>query len=385
MALSDGDLLREYLERGSQHAFGQIVDRHLGLVYGICRRRLHDPHLAEDASQQVFLVLAAKARRLKPGPLEGYLAKTARLVSKNVLRARSNRERFEHRYGEAMMRVMANESDAREQRLDLVRQGLAELKEKYREVVALRYVDDLSLGAVAQALGVSESAAQKRLFRALAELRQRLRAADVALSLALTPALLRRLRVAPPQGLAARITDAVRSARVPTTYWPASLRRFSGIATRKHIGWVVSGWILFATCVTAVILPRWAQPRTAQTPVGVTAPSDPPIVARSFEERLHRKLPALIDRGITLEETLSLLSRRSRIPIEGQWNEIKAAGIDPEIQVSVTLHDKTILQELDTVLSAVGSASKLEYVILTDRIIVRPRFGQPALSHLDDR
>ena len=65
--MTDRELLAEYVEGGSQQAFGQIVARHADMVYSACLRRLGDAHAAEDAVQAAFLVLMRKARSLAPG------------------------------------------------------------------------------------------------------------------------------------------------------------------------------------------------------------------------------------------------------------------------------------------------------------------------------
>jgi Sigma-70 region 2 len=64
-SVDDAELVRRFIngrgDRGSQVAFEAIVERHGGLVRGICRRILRDSHAADDATQSVFLVLARKA------------------------------------------------------------------------------------------------------------------------------------------------------------------------------------------------------------------------------------------------------------------------------------------------------------------------------------
>ena len=59
--VSDADLLARYVHGHDTAAFEALVRRHGGLVWGACRRRLRDPHAAEDAFQTTFLALARHA------------------------------------------------------------------------------------------------------------------------------------------------------------------------------------------------------------------------------------------------------------------------------------------------------------------------------------
>src|SRR4051812_23537878 len=78
---SDDDLLRRYSESGSEDAFSQLVYRHAGWVFNFCRRRLNDSHLAEDATQAVFLLLARKIPTMPPpAHLAGWLFQACRYV-----------------------------------------------------------------------------------------------------------------------------------------------------------------------------------------------------------------------------------------------------------------------------------------------------------------
>lgn len=71
----DWDLLERFTQNRCERAFGELVARHAGLVYGTCRRRLRDAHLAEDATQAVFVLLARRPpmRSNRGSPLAAWL------------------------------------------------------------------------------------------------------------------------------------------------------------------------------------------------------------------------------------------------------------------------------------------------------------------------
>ena len=81
-ALTDGQLLDRYASRDgecSEMAFAALVERHGPMVLGVCRRLLSDAHLAEDAFQATFLVLARRAKSVRNhDSLGGWLHRVAR-------------------------------------------------------------------------------------------------------------------------------------------------------------------------------------------------------------------------------------------------------------------------------------------------------------------
>src|SRR4051812_46613748 len=57
----DGELLARFVGARDEAAFADLVARYGPMVFAACRRVTRDRHLADDAFQAVFVVLAAKA------------------------------------------------------------------------------------------------------------------------------------------------------------------------------------------------------------------------------------------------------------------------------------------------------------------------------------
>ncbi len=89
----DADLLGRFVADRDGAAFAELVRRYGPLVLGVCRRGVPDAHLAEDAFQAVFVVLATHAGRARPlGPwLYGVAVKVA-ARARGRLMARRRRE-----------------------------------------------------------------------------------------------------------------------------------------------------------------------------------------------------------------------------------------------------------------------------------------------------
>src|SRR6058998_3274907 len=96
MPTDDMDLLREYARRNSEEAFATLVARHINLVYSVSLRQVREPHLAEEITQAVFIILARKAASLGPKTvLSGWLCRAARYASANALTIQRRRQRRE--------------------------------------------------------------------------------------------------------------------------------------------------------------------------------------------------------------------------------------------------------------------------------------------------
>jgi RNA polymerase sigma factor (sigma-70 family) len=182
MMTDDMALLREYARRDSEAAFARLVSRHINLVYSVALRQVRDPHLAEEITQAVFIILARKAKSLNAKTiLSGWLCRTARYASANALTIQRRRQ---HREQEAYMQSILNESESDQSRRSgaetdawtqiapLLDTALAQLGKTDHNAVVLRFFEGRNFNEVGAALGANEDAAKKRVTRAVEKLRK---------------------------------------------------------------------------------------------------------------------------------------------------------------------------------------------------------------------
>jgi RNA polymerase sigma factor (sigma-70 family) len=169
MSMSDQDLLQSYACDGSSEAFAELVTRHLDLVYSVARRHVAAP-AAEDVAQSVFIELARNYRRIRPGtPLVAWLHVISRRLAINAARSDQRRQAREQVATElASMKTNTADWSAIEPLLD---EAIECLNDADRTAILLRYFENKPLRDVAAVLGTSDDAAQKRVSRALDELR----------------------------------------------------------------------------------------------------------------------------------------------------------------------------------------------------------------------
>jgi len=175
MTTDDIELVREYATHQSEQAFETLISRHVNLVYSTALRQVRDPHLAEEITQAVFIILARKAGSLNAGTiLPAWLYRTACYASADALKMQRRRQRHEH---EAHMQSEL-QTTAPNPVWDLISphldEALMRLGEKDRQTVVLHFFERKTFTEVGSLLGTSEEGARKRANRALERLRRHL-------------------------------------------------------------------------------------------------------------------------------------------------------------------------------------------------------------------
>jgi RNA polymerase sigma factor (sigma-70 family) len=179
---TDGQLLEGFISRREEAALTVLVQRHGPMVWGVCRRVLHNYHDAEDAFQATFLVLVRKAASIVPREmvvnwLHGVAHQTA-LKARATAAKRKARER--------QVTEMPDLETRQDHQLDdlqlLLDQELSCLPQKYRVVLLLCDLEDKTRTQAAQQLGVPEGTVAGRLARARVMLAKRLARHGLAVS-----------------------------------------------------------------------------------------------------------------------------------------------------------------------------------------------------------
>jgi RNA polymerase sigma factor (sigma-70 family) len=164
-------LLRQYTTQGSREALDGLIRRHMDLVYSSALRQVRDPHLAEDVTQAVFLILVQKAGTIRDGvAVGGWLLAVTRRAAVHAM----NKRNLDRRHDEAIAKPELAEAQAAawEQVAPVLDGAMAALPQRDRDAVVLRVLENRSFAQVGAELGVSEDAATKRVGWALARLRQ---------------------------------------------------------------------------------------------------------------------------------------------------------------------------------------------------------------------
>jgi RNA polymerase sigma factor (sigma-70 family) len=218
----DRQFLRRFAEERSEAAFGELVTRHLPLVYSTAIRQTGgDEHLAKDVAQLVFTDLARKARSLSENViLAGWLHRAAIFAARQILRGDHRRRKREQ---EAVtMNAVQSESESADwqQICPLLDEALDRLSKTDRDALLLRFFEQQSFAQIGANLGGSEDAARMRITRALGKLRGILQKHGVTTTaVALSTVMSANAVQVAPVGLASALTNtSLAAAATGTTF-----------------------------------------------------------------------------------------------------------------------------------------------------------------------
>jgi RNA polymerase sigma-70 factor (ECF subfamily) len=175
---SDVELVRAYRD-GDVHAFEELHRRYVASIYRLVRRKLGDALLAEDIAQETFMKALRMMDRVDDSfNFGGWVHTVARNLCYDELRRRQRDLRAdagpaEEEDDEVMSNlpstarsfdpVQVQESNETRRQVWAVAQRLPE---KYRLVLTLRELQDMSYRQIAKTLKMSESAVETLLYRA---------------------------------------------------------------------------------------------------------------------------------------------------------------------------------------------------------------------------
>jgi RNA polymerase sigma-70 factor (ECF subfamily) len=171
--LDPEERLVQRLAANDSAAWTQVHTANFAPLYRLALFRTGSPSVAEDVAAEVFAeaVKGIDRYRYRGVPFRAWLFRIAANIIADYFRA--NRRRPYPLEGPAAEISREAGTVLVETRLD-IRRALAHLNDDQKTVVVLRFMNDLSVREVSEAMGKSEGAVKQLQRRALAALRDRL-------------------------------------------------------------------------------------------------------------------------------------------------------------------------------------------------------------------
>ncbi len=173
------DWSKEWLKfkEGDLNAFQTIYDGFLPNLYAYGVKLAPGFGLLDDCIQELFLDLYTHRKNLKtPENLEFYLLKSLRYIIFHKIKKESRYTNIEEKLTKSFL--FSLESDDYESdnfiqnKIELIRSALSELNSTQREILYLKFYNNMNYNEIGTILGVKPESAKKQVYRVVERLRE---------------------------------------------------------------------------------------------------------------------------------------------------------------------------------------------------------------------
>ena len=170
--MEDAELLQAF-RTGDVRAFEELVRRYQRPVLAIARRFARDTDDAEDLAQRAFINASQRAGSWRGGSFKSWLFRIVVNLSKNHVRDTARFDRSEDSSAEhPPVEATAEQRIETAQQQRALREAVARLPARQREVLLLRIDGDMPFAEIAQTLGITEVNAKVNFHHAVQKLKE---------------------------------------------------------------------------------------------------------------------------------------------------------------------------------------------------------------------
>ncbi|WP_053361359.1 RNA polymerase sigma factor SigW [Bacillus sp. FJAT-27251] len=172
--------------KGDQNAYGEIVELYKDKIFQLCYRMLGNRHEAEDIAQEAFIRAYINIHSFNQNKkFSSWIYRIATNLCIDRIRKKKPDYFLDAEVpgtdGLNMYSQIASEASLPEDELEslelqeTVQKEIAKLPEKYRTVIVLKYIEELSLNEISEILDLPLGTVKTRMHRGREALRQQLR------------------------------------------------------------------------------------------------------------------------------------------------------------------------------------------------------------------
>lgn len=162
-------------QKGDSNSFGKLYDLFVNPIYKYIYFRVGGSH-AEDLTELVFLKTWENIRQYKAGfkSFSSWIFRIAHNVIIDHYRSNKTDDELKENIEDRRSEVCATAHAKKHFDQKVLKKGLKELKEAYRQILILSYINDLSNEEIGNIMGRGQAALRILKFRALRSLRRAL-------------------------------------------------------------------------------------------------------------------------------------------------------------------------------------------------------------------
>ena len=153
---SDTELVLAYRQTGDLKVLGDLYQRYMELVYGVCLKYLKEPELAQDAVMQIFEELVSKLKKHEVDNFRGWLHQVSKNYCLMQLRTPKNLKTVA-----LPSLLMQNEEDVhlngvmeKEENFQKLEKCIASLPDEQRTMIKLFYLEGKCYNEIVEITGL---------------------------------------------------------------------------------------------------------------------------------------------------------------------------------------------------------------------------------------
>jgi RNA polymerase sigma-70 factor (ECF subfamily) len=169
------ETLIKLLNASDRDAFGQLYDKYVGMVHGFLRSLLKDNEQVEDITQWCFMQLWEHRHQMDSGRnLPAWLYVLARNSAYKELRRQVTAENYIEYALNFKERFALESSPATDVQVisEEVVKVIENLPDSRKKIFKMRTLDGMSVGEIAQTLGISPKTVETQIARAKSAIRE---------------------------------------------------------------------------------------------------------------------------------------------------------------------------------------------------------------------
>lgn len=154
---SDAELVSAYKQSGDLKVLGELYQRYMELVYGVCLKYFKDPERAQDGVMQIFEELVLKLKKHEVENFRGWLHQVAKNHCLMQLRTPKNLKTVE-----LPPLLMQNEEDVhlngvmeKEENFQKLEKCIASLPDEQRTMIKLFYLEGKCYNEIVEITGLA--------------------------------------------------------------------------------------------------------------------------------------------------------------------------------------------------------------------------------------
>jgi RNA polymerase sigma factor (sigma-70 family) len=154
-SLTDKELVALYKQSGDLAVLGELYQRYMELVYGVCLKYFKEPETAKDSVMQIFEELVSKLKKHEVDNFKGWLHQLAKNYCLMQLRTPKNMKTVEMKIElvQSEDNVHLNGALEKEENFKKLEYCLGELTNEQRQAIKLFYLDGKCYNEIVEITG----------------------------------------------------------------------------------------------------------------------------------------------------------------------------------------------------------------------------------------